>query len=129
MLSVLQYDYPQIPLIHIVYEDDLVLLDAPDAAWFEVLYNFPWKDYQIYAAQYYDALYISTLEKQGKGRGRGKARKDGRLDRYGWGARPEEEPQKEPEENPVETLSEKKSKQTWARLIKRIYEVDPLICS
>ncbi|KKL26502.1 hypothetical protein LCGC14_2394630, partial [marine sediment metagenome] len=68
MLSVLQYDYPQIPLIHIVYEDDLVLLDAPDAAWFEVLYNFPWKDYQIYAAQYYDALYISTLEKQGKGR-------------------------------------------------------------
>ena len=48
MLSVLQYDYPQIPLIHIVHEDDLVLLDAPDAAWFAVLYNFPWKDYQIY---------------------------------------------------------------------------------
>ncbi len=44
------------------------------------------------------------------------------------GARSEEEPKKEPEENPFETLSEKKSKQTWARLIKKIYEVDPLIC-
>ena len=57
MLSVLQYEYQQIPLIHIVHEDDLVLLDAPDAAWFEVLYYFPWKEYQIYGAQYYDALY------------------------------------------------------------------------
>ena len=36
MLSILQYDYQQIPLIHIVHEDDLVLLGAPDAAWFEV---------------------------------------------------------------------------------------------
>ena len=61
-------------------------------------------------------------------RSRGKARKDGSLDKFGWGARSEEEPKKEPEENPVETLSEKKSKQTWPRLIKRIYEVDPLIC-
>ena len=61
-------------------------------------------------------------------RSRGKARKDGSLDKFGWGARSEEEPKKEPEENPVETISEKKSKQTWARLIKRIYEVDPLTC-
>ena len=58
-------------------------------------------------------------------RSRGKTRKDGSLDKFGWGARPEEEPKKEPEENPVETLSEKKSKQTWARLIKKVYEVDP----
>ncbi|KKL05022.1 hypothetical protein LCGC14_2610220, partial [marine sediment metagenome] len=62
-------------------------------------------------------------------RSRGKATKDGSLDKFGWGARPEEEPKKEPEENPVETLSEKKSKQTWARLIKKVYEVDPLICT
>ena len=62
-------------------------------------------------------------------RSRGKARKDGSLDKFGWGARSEEEPKKEPEENPVETLSEKKSKQTWARLIKKVYEVDPLICT
>ncbi len=57
MLSVLQYDNHQIPLIHIVHEDDIVLLDAPDSAWFEVLHYFPWKDYQTYGAQYYDALY------------------------------------------------------------------------
>ena len=61
-------------------------------------------------------------------RSRGKAGKDGGLDKFGWGTGPEEEPQKKPEENPVETLSEKKSKQTWAGLIKKIYEVDPLIC-
>lgn len=59
MLSVLQYDYQQIPLIHIVHEDDLVLLDASDADWFKVLHSFPWKDYRMYGAQYYDALYIS----------------------------------------------------------------------
>ncbi len=57
-----------------------------------------------------------------------KAKKDGSLDKFGWGPRPEEEPKKEPEENQVGTLSEKKSKQTWARLIKKVYEVDPLIC-
>ncbi|GAJ22053.1 unnamed protein product [marine sediment metagenome] len=62
-------------------------------------------------------------------RSRGKATKDDSLDKFGWGASSEEEPKKEQEENPVETLSEKKSKQTWARLIKKIYEVDPLICS
>jgi hypothetical protein len=58
-------------------------------------------------------------------RSRGKARKDGSLDKFGWGAGSEEEPRKEPEDNPVETLSEKKSKQTWARLIKKVCEVDP----
>jgi len=66
MLSVLQYDSPQIPLIHIVHEDDLALLDAPDAAWFEVLYYFPWKDYQIYGAQYYDALYEFNIREAEK---------------------------------------------------------------
>jgi hypothetical protein len=61
-------------------------------------------------------------------RSRGMATKNGSLDKFGWGARSEEEPKKEPEENPVETLSEKKSQQTWARLIKKVFEVDPLIC-
>ncbi len=73
----------------------------------------------LWIARYY-GLYSS--------RSRGKATKDGSLDKFGWGAISEEEPKKEPEENPVETLSEKKSKQTWARLIKKIYEVDLLIC-
>ncbi len=55
-------------------------------------------------------------------RSRGKASKDGSLDKFGWGAISEEEPKKEPDENPFVTLSEKKSKQTWAILIKKIYE-------
>ncbi len=58
---------------------------------------------------------------------RGKATKDGSLDKFGWGARSEEEPKKEQEENPVETLSEKKSKQDLGQ-IDSSYEVDPLIC-
>ncbi len=66
MLPVLHYDYPQIPLIHIVHEDDLLLLDAPNAARFEVWSNFPWKDYQIYAAQYYDALYEFNIREAKK---------------------------------------------------------------
>ena len=66
MLSVLQYDYRQIPLIHMVHDDDLVLLDAPDAAWFKVLYYFPWKNYQIYGAQYYDALYEFNIKEARK---------------------------------------------------------------
>ena len=66
MLSVLQYDYKQIPLIHIVHDDDLKLLDASDAAWFNVLYYFPWKDYQIYGAQYYDALYEFNIREAKK---------------------------------------------------------------
>jgi hypothetical protein len=59
-------------------------------------------------------------------RSRGKASKDGSLDKFSWGTISEEEPRKEQEGNPVETLSEKKSKHTWARLIKNVFEVDPI---
>ncbi len=76
MLSVLQYGYQQIPLIHIVHDDDLVLLDAPDAAWFKVLYYFPWKDYQIYGAQYYDALYEFNIREAKKRQERLSERED-----------------------------------------------------
>ena len=58
-------------------------------------------------------------------RSREKASKDGSLDKFSWGTISEEEPRKEQEGNPVETLSEKKSKHTWARLIKNVFEVDP----
>ncbi len=66
MLSVLQDAFQQIPLIHIVHEGDLVLLGAPDAAQFEVLYCFPWKDYQVYGAQYYDALHEFNIREAKK---------------------------------------------------------------
>ena len=57
MLSVLQPVYRQVPLIQVIHEDDIVLLRAPDAAWFEALYCFRWKYYRIDGARYYDALY------------------------------------------------------------------------
>jgi hypothetical protein len=44
-------------LIHIVHEDDEVLLNTPDAEWFRILYYFPWEKYRIFGAEYYDALY------------------------------------------------------------------------
>ena len=47
----------QIPLIHIVDEDDQILLNSSDAEWYRVLHYFPWEDYCEIAAEYYDALY------------------------------------------------------------------------
>ena len=51
------YSPSQIPLIHIVDEDDRLLLKSSDAEWYRVLYYFPDKDYREVAAKYYDALY------------------------------------------------------------------------
>lgn len=47
----------QIPLIHVVNEDDQILLTSPGGDWFRILNFFPWQDYRDLAAQYYDALY------------------------------------------------------------------------
>ncbi|MCP3925167.1 MAG: hypothetical protein GY714_21545 [Desulfobacterales bacterium] len=65
MQITLPSDLPQIPLFHIVDEDDIILLNSPDAEWFKILYNFPWQEYRIFGAQYYDALYeFNIREKQ-----------------------------------------------------------------
>ncbi len=61
---------PQAPLFHIVHEDDVLLLNASDAAWFETLYYFPWRNYQIFGAQYYDALYAFNKREEEKSRQR-----------------------------------------------------------
>lgn len=57
MLPLSQIESKQIPLIHIVHEDDIVLLNTPEADWFRVLYYFPWEKYRIFGAEYYDGLY------------------------------------------------------------------------
>jgi hypothetical protein len=49
--------YKQIPLIHVVDEDDRLLFDSPDAEWYRTLKFFPDEDYRPLAAAYYDALY------------------------------------------------------------------------
>jgi hypothetical protein len=51
----------QIPLIHIVFADDEILLQSPDAEWFQILKSLPWESYRMYAAEYYDALYAFNL--------------------------------------------------------------------
>ncbi len=47
----------QIPLIHVVHDDDEQLLNTIDGEWFEILYRFPWPSYRSVAADYYNALY------------------------------------------------------------------------
>ena len=53
----------QLPLIHVVNEDDQLLSNNRDAQWYSILKNFPWENYRELAASYYNALYdfnIST---------------------------------------------------------------------
>ncbi|MFQ5561650.1 MAG: hypothetical protein ACE5FU_13865, partial [Nitrospinota bacterium] len=66
MLPPIQIKNQQIPLIHFLHKDDLVLLDSADADWFRVLYYFPWQDYQSYGAEYYEALYQFNLREARK---------------------------------------------------------------
>ena len=46
----------QVPLIHVIHDDDQYLLNTIDGEWFEILFHFPWADYRHHAAAYYDAL-------------------------------------------------------------------------
>lgn len=61
MQSVLQAEYErsagQIPLIHIVDYDDVVLINSAQAQWFLILKDLPWERYRTHGANYYDALY------------------------------------------------------------------------
>ena len=57
MLPFLRNESQQKPLFHIIHEDDIELLNTPDAEWFRVLYNFRWERYREFGAQYYNALY------------------------------------------------------------------------
>lgn len=60
-------------------------------------------------------------------RTKGKTSKDGSLAKFGYNAEPKKKPDhtSDPE---TETVSNKASRQSWARLIQKVYEVDPLIC-
>lgn len=49
--------YQQIPLIHIIHEDDELLSASPEAEWYNLLKNLPWEQYRLIAVDYYDALY------------------------------------------------------------------------
>jgi len=49
--------YQQIPLIHVVHEDDELLANSPEAEWYRILQDLPWKPYLPIAVDYYNALY------------------------------------------------------------------------
>lgn len=49
--------YQQVPLIHVVHEDDELLSASPEAEWYNLLSNLPWERYHPIAVDYYDALY------------------------------------------------------------------------
>ena len=51
------HHYEQIPLVTIIDKDDEILLITPGAEWYSILSDFPWRDYQSFAAYYYNALY------------------------------------------------------------------------
>ena len=60
-------------------------------------------------------------------RTKGKAAKDGSLAKFGYNAAHKKGPDhtSDPE---MEIVSNKALKQSWARLIQKVYEVDPLVC-
>jgi hypothetical protein len=51
----------QIPMIQLVESDDEILLNSPEAEWFQILTRFfsedNWVDYRDFAAKYYDSLF------------------------------------------------------------------------
>jgi len=49
--------HQQIPLIHVVHEDDELLSNSPEAEWYKILQNLPWREYRPIGADYYNALY------------------------------------------------------------------------
>ena len=49
--------HQQIPLIHVVNEDDQLLANSPEAEWYKILQNLPWEQYLCIGADYYNALY------------------------------------------------------------------------
>ena len=54
----------QLPLIHVVNEDDELLSNNSDAQWYPILKNFPWEDYRELGASYYNALYDFNISTQ-----------------------------------------------------------------
>ena len=62
-------------------------------------------------------------------RTRGKANKDGSLAQFGYKPNAAEDVKHEQSpEGSTEMASNKASRQSWARLIQKVYEIDPLIC-
>ena len=62
MIPLLRNESQQKPLFHIIHEDDIYLLNTPDAEWFQVLYHFPCERYEGFGVDYYNALHEFNQE-------------------------------------------------------------------
>ncbi|MDM8540389.1 hypothetical protein QUF90_04810 [Desulfococcaceae bacterium HSG9] len=51
----------QLPLIHVIDNDDRLLLNSPDVHRYKILFQFTWEDYRVPAVDYYNALYDFNL--------------------------------------------------------------------
>jgi len=60
-------------------------------------------------------------------RGKGKAREDGSLDKFGFGMKSPDNSVDETSGDPVETITREQAKSAWARMIQKVYEVDLLV--
>ena len=60
-------------------------------------------------------------------RTKGKANKDGSLMKYGYKPAPKKNPE-HAIDTEMEIVSNKATRRSWARLIQKVYEVDPLKC-
>ena len=58
---------------------------------------------------------------------KGKTVKDGSLAKYGYRARPKKTTEKLPDIE-IQSVTNKMSRRSWARLIRKVYKVDPPIC-
>ena len=58
-------------------------------------------------------------------RTKGKVHKDGSLAKYGYRARPKKTTEKPPDIE-IQSVTNKAARRSWARLIQKVYEVDPV---
>ena len=56
----------QPPLIHVIDNDERILLNSPEAHWYKILFYFPWEDCRVPAAEYHNALYDFNLARRKK---------------------------------------------------------------
>jgi hypothetical protein len=98
-----------------------------DAYWKENIKLFKAGDFIAELTQHIPPKHKHLIRYYGlySSRTKGKAHKDGSLAKFRCHATPKKKPSQEPE---TEAASNKASRLSWARLIQKIYEVDPLIC-
>jgi len=97
--------------------------------WKENIKLFKANDFIAELTQHIPPKHIHLIRYYGlySSRTKGKTSKDGSLAKFGYNAPYEKKPD-HTSDLEMETVSSKVSKRSWARLIQKVYEVDPLVC-